>query len=42
MKKMLLLAAAVLSLFIARADLGMDNIDTFSKWYPDSNCWDIS
>ena len=27
---------------IGRGGVGMDNIDTFAKCYPDSNCWDIS
>ena len=42
MKRILLLAAAVLSVVLARTDLGMDTIDTFTKCYPEETCWDIS
>ena len=36
------LHVAALAMLITRADIGMDNIDTASKCYPESNCWEIS
>ena len=41
MKNMLLIFAAALALLVTRSDVGMDNIDTFAKCYPDSNCCGI-